>query len=538
MFVIKSSTMKNLLASFLFVLTLNGLNAQCFAFFDLTAIGTDATAEFQGSGANNPMYVVDWGDGQIDTSFSSVLEYSYSGPGEYLVIYYYIDLADPSCNYFSFYPHIITGGSCSLTFQTLSLAEAVLVEAQPFNTTVPLFTIDWGDQSEPTADNEGVHAYASPGVYNICVNLTDGDTNFPCDVTQCQLVEVLGSTPGCAVNFDASVQGETVTLDLLGSITPGSDYFIDWGDGSFSEAGDTTHVYPIADFYTICLYYGSPVKGSCQTSVCQEVYVDPFTADCALQFVPVVNGMDVELQILASGAEQPEIYIDWGDGLPGQYGLPAMYSYGAEGSYLICVSYTDLLNPIGCQINSCVDVEIGASPDMCDVSLTVTNGGPDNPNVVSVAAVGSGAQSPTYVVNWGDNSSPLLADAGSHTYAANGAYEICVTYGDEQNPDCIATACQTVNITTSIEEMDGLGVLQISPIPLADRSVVSFNLRYPGEVVLELLDACGRLVIPVYRGSAGQGMTTINWDTQAIASGYYVLRLVTQGGRFTQSVVR
>ena len=93
--------MKFNLTAFLFAVVAS-CSAQCFTLFTLNAVGTYATAVFEGTGAVNPLYVVDWGDGQTDTSMVPVLEHSYASDGFYMATYYYSYQDDPNCSYYSF----------------------------------------------------------------------------------------------------------------------------------------------------------------------------------------------------------------------------------------------------------------------------------------------------------------------------------------------------------------------------------------------------------------------------------------------------
>jgi len=385
-------------------------------------------------------------------------------------------------------------------------------------------------------DNSGIHAYAAPGTYEVCVSLVDGDPAFSCQLTECQNVEVLGVQGSCTVAFEPTVQGQEVSLAITGTGSADAPYWIDWGDGAYSESPAISHTYNVPSYYTICVYYGEPGDMACQASVCQEIFIDPFASECVLQMVPLVDGSDVQLQVLAAGADVPMYFVDWGDGSDGEFGFPQGYTYAAAGTYLICVSYTDSLNPIGCQLNECQEVTVEIASNPCTVALTVVNGGLEN--TYAAQAVGEGATLPFYAIAWGDNSPPLAAASGEHEYAAPGAYEICVTYGDSLNPFCNATQCETVNVISSVEEQNGAVFLQASPIPLTDETVISFRLPQPGAITLAVVDVFGRRVATVYTGSAGQETQRISWDSSGLASGLYSLCLTGSGIQQVVSLVK
>jgi hypothetical protein len=508
--------------------------AQCYTLFTLTTIGTDAVAVFEGNGAVNPQYIIDWGDGNIDTSLVAVMEHSYPSDGYYVAAYYYCDLDNPTCSFYSFEAFIITGGSCNLSFTAGSIANAVFVESTVQNVSVPFVTINWGDGSPDTMAFEGIHAYAQPGIYEVCLSLLDADPFLACTDSVCQNVEVIGLAAGCDLQVDANVDGQTTALHIEGNGAVDASYVVDWGDGSFSTSPDTSHTYSVPNYYTICVYYGATGDLSCQVSTCQEILIDPFASDCVFQFIPAVNGMDVELQVQAAGADQPEIFVDWGDGSAGQFGLPATYAYGAEGTYTICASYTDLLNPIGCQLGDCQEVVIGQSPTSCDVTLSVNQNG----SQLTAMASGSGAIVPGYAIDWGDGSLPTLAFDGIHEFVNPGAYEVCVTYSDAQNAQCMATACETVNIVAGVDESAMIAALHISPNPIGENTAIVFSVQKPSSVQIELLDASGRWVETIYSGNAGQGLNRITWHSASLASGLYMIQLTADGKRAGVSVTK
>jgi hypothetical protein len=528
------SSMKLVITTLCCALSLPAIS-QCFTLFTLNAVGTNATAVFEGSGAENPLYVIDWGDGQIDTSVVPVMEHNYASDGQYMATYYYSDQNNPNCSYYSFEVFILTGASCTMNVDFTSIAQAVVVDAFVQNTSVPLVSIDWGDGSPLLADNSGIHAYATPGTYEICVALTDGDPAFPCAINECQLVEVLGTQGSCEVSFEPTLQGQQVSLAINASGASETPYWIDWGDGTFSDYPATSHTYVVPNYYTICLYYGIPGDLSCQASSCQEIFIDPFASDCVLQMVPVVDGANVQLQVLSAGADAPIYFVDWGDGSEGQYGFPQGYTYAASGTYLICLNYTDSLNPIGCQINECQEVTIELNDNPCTVSLAVNN---ETENSYEVIAEGTGADFPIYAITWGDNSEPLSADSGQHVYAVPGAYEICVTYGDSLNPSCNATACETVNVISSVEGYESEMFIQAAPVPLVDETVITFAVQQPSVVTVEVFDAMGRLVETLYRGVASQTPQPIRWNSSSIASGVYALRISGVGIDHTMMLVK
>ena len=86
----------------LFTLVTSGFS-QCEAYLNFGGIGSDLTIEFVASGASNPQYILDWGDGTVDTSSTPFLQHSYSSDGQFVLFYTYQDLDNPNCFYSSLY---------------------------------------------------------------------------------------------------------------------------------------------------------------------------------------------------------------------------------------------------------------------------------------------------------------------------------------------------------------------------------------------------------------------------------------------------
>lgn len=404
----RNFNMKNVLILALLLLLFASAQSQCDAYLNIGGIGSTVTAEFVASGATNAQYIIDWGDGSIDTSSTPFIEHTYLTDGQFVLFYTYLDLNNPNCSFSSYDSVIITGGNCSMDFTVQSISSAVVVNAFSNNTSIPIYTIDWGDGSPVVVASEALHEYASPGNYLICVQMYDADPTLPCELYQCQNVEITGPGSACNVDLQIDVDVQSATALISGNTVANASYFIDWGDGTFDQSPTLTHTYILPGIYQACVYYGVDGNSDCQSTACAEVTIDPKLSDCFFDFVPTANDLQVELSILAAGAVDPEFYFDWGDGSEGTYDVPAIHSYAVAGTYLICASYIDLTNPIGCQINVCASITVSETSGGCDVTLEVTQSG----NEVLVTASGSGAVEPTYFIEWGDGSLPLLSSTG------------------------------------------------------------------------------------------------------------------------------
>lgn len=509
------------------------MSAQCEAYLNLGGTGSNLTVSFVASGAFNPQYIIDWGDGTADTSSTPFLEHNYTSDGQFVLFYTYQDLDNPACLFTSYDSVILTGGSCSMSFSIQTIALVAALEAFSDNTSIPIYSIDWGDGSPVEVADAALHEYAAPGNYLVCVLMYDADPTLPCELYQCQNIEITGEGSDCAVQVQAEIEAETATLIITGNGGASAEYFIDWGDGSFDENPILQHTYPIPNLYEVCVYYGLEANSACQTSACTEVNIDPAGGDCFFNFVPVSADLNVELEVIAAGALDAEYFFDWGDGSLGSFGLPATHTYSAAGTYEVCGSYTDLDNPIACQVNVCASVTVSSASGGCEVELTIVQTGSD----VLLTAVGTGAAEPSYYVEWGDGSLPLLTATGIHTYGAEGAYEICVTYFDALVAGCTSTVCETILIT-GVDELNEFSLLNAWPNPVGDVLWIEFALHKASETQFVLCDAAGRALMELDKQQASLNSQRSQLDFRNVPAGMYLLECITPQGKRTLRVIK
>ncbi len=508
------------------------VNAQCTAYLNLGGFNSTITAEFIGFGAISPQYIIDWGDGSVDTSSTPLFEHVYISEGQYVILYSYVDLENPDCSFFSYDSVIITGGSCTLGFNVHAAGLAAEVQAYSLNTSLPIYTIDWGDGSPTQVANSALHAYAVPGIYTICVSLYDADPASPCDLFQCQEVEVFADGIGCVVQPEVTLNNFSAILSIVGNGSNDADYYIDWGDGNYDDNPTLSHTYANPGNYQVCLYYGIEGDANCQSTACTEVVVDPL-GDCYFDYVATIDGLNVELQVLAAGADSPSYFFDWGDGTFGESTLPPTHTYDVSGTYQICGLYSDANNPAGCQLNTCIEVTLIDNSGGCTVELTVSQAG----DVVLATASGAGAINPVYSIDWGDGSPQTFSSTGSHTYAADGAFQLCVSYSDLDDPACSATTCETV-VIASVGEITPHTEPRFWPNPMNETLWIEFPTNCTGNAEVRLLDATGRVIISQRYSQLTQSSRVVACDVQHITSGMYTLEVVSENGRTSSRLIK
>ena len=62
---------------------------------------------------------------------------------------------------------------------------------------------------------------------------------------------------------------------------------------------------------------------------------------------------------------------------------------------------------------------------------------------------------------------------------------------------------------------------------MRNASRIRYTVGHPGKVLLEIVDAAGRIVNTLIAGQPGLGTHYVNWDAGNVAPGVYFCRLTT-----------
>ena len=403
------------------------------------------------------------------------------------------------------------------------------------NTGVPYYTINWGDGSPVEVISNAYHLYPSAGAYSVCVNMIDLDNPFNCTITQCQEIQVSEQAGGCTLNADVSITGNQASVQAVGTGAAVGNYTVMWGDGSYSSLANDIHTYSVIDTFQVCVFYTDSLSAACQASYCQDLVVTEPGNSCDLTFAITTNGLVASITATSDGAVTPQFNVDWGDNSGIGFTMPAEHAYSGNGTYFVCVSLTDLANVMTCQINECQEVVIDDTPASCAVEFSLIQ----NQSQVSVTAIGTGADNPNYIIDWGDGSGTSSGPTAVHDYLQPGSQIICVTYEDlDAMSSCNATACDTIEISTSLQELAPTYMaLRVFPNPMDGMTQLQVRLSRPQWIQIELLDPTGRLVETLYNGSSGQEQSVL-WNVDDLPHGAYLIRLRADGDERIERVIR
>ncbi len=290
-------------------------------------------------------YVWNFGDGPNDTTTSTSISHTYTGPNSvYTVCVYAIDANQ------------CAGSSCNVVYTQCANTYASFYDSTVTNTfhyffgygyaggaTITNYSWDFGDGSSilsaPTYQQIG-HTFPLNGTFNVCLTVTFSNS---CTDTYCYSISTVPCTITATVTQNTSGSFVILTGTPLNGVAP---YTYSWSNGANGQSITVTNT----SIGTYC-FYATDANG-CSASACTVVY--PPSA-CAITFY-TYNWND-STYIYSSNAGQNINYtIDFGDGSPTQSGVTSTqyfqyaHQYASSGNYNVCI-YSS--NGSGCTDTVC-----------------------------------------------------------------------------------------------------------------------------------------------------------------------------------------
>jgi choice-of-anchor B domain-containing protein len=368
------------------------------------------------------------------------------------------------------------------------------------------WTFEGGTPATSTEQNPIV-VYNTPGTFNVTLSVTT-QTASQYTVERLNYITIgQAPTAGFTNNTVANV------VDFTNTSVNANSYHWDFGDGLTSTSPNPSHAYSAVGQYPVTL----TATNDCGSTTFQQtiqVLVVPPTATFTLSATSGCAPLTVEYTSAPVG--NPTSY-NWNfpGGTPGTSTAPnPTVVYNTPGTYSAQLTVANAAGSNTATLNQAIT--IGAAPAAL-YSFTV------NEFSASFTNTSSGATS--YVWNFDDGGTSTLPNP-SHTYAANGSYEVTL---EAMNECGIAVFTQTVNINVSgldfLEETDYS--LLASPNPFSQDLKLDYTLA-------EGTNAAKLLITNLLGEQVGEVSLTGNTGSLNIGShiqarGVYFLHLQVDG---------
>ena len=309
-----------------------------------TPICSPSAATFNNLSLGGSTYSWDFGDGNTSNLFSPTNSYINPGPAS---INFTITLTVTSsfgCSSVFSQPYTVYPTPVA-TFIATPLTQTFPATTVTFtNTTVNAasytHTWDFGDGNSSTLITPGAHVYATWGVYNVTLIVTNGF----CFDTTTQVVTIVPPPP--VASFLGVFEGcRPLTIAPINTSQFATSYLWDFGDGiGTSTATNPTYTFYNAGNYTITLTATGPGGVVSVVGVDSAIVHDiPTAAFVANPLLVSATGDPVVCLNLSTGATS---YIwDFGDG-SGSTSVSPSHIYPTQGQYQITLIAT---NTFGCK---------------------------------------------------------------------------------------------------------------------------------------------------------------------------------------------
>ncbi|MEY3442107.1 MAG: hypothetical protein RLZZ519_388 [Bacteroidota bacterium] len=137
----------------------------------------------------------------------------------------------------------------------------------------------------------------------------------------------------------------------------------------------------------------------------------------------------------------------------------------------------------------------------------------------------------TYSWDFGDGNTST-AQSPSHSYAAQGSYNVCLTVTSPEG--CVADSCLNVSVSTAVAPSAVSG-LSLSPNPASELVNLDFALEYSSVVELSLSTINGQTVM-TQSLDLNAGAQRIPVNVSQLPAGIYLAKLVANGSSHTLRV--
>ena len=503
----------------------------CSSAFTVTIDG--ATAAFNGEATGvSPYFSWDFGDGTYGSGEDVI--HTYSDNGLYLVCLSVIT-ADScfsvSCDsiYIDGAGGGVDSGECSAAFTWFETFGAVYFTDASDDGGADDIYWQWnfGDGSISDAENP-VHTYL-PGTYEVCLTIYTSDS---CSSMFCDLVTVGGGidSMSCSAGFVFDTDDDMAYFENT-STGGGADivsYWWSFGDGTYSDAENPSHLYADDDVYFVCLTIYT--ADSCTSTYCSEVIIGGGGGGidsllCAAEYEFTVSGTEVDFVNTSDGggADIWTYYWEFGDGGT-SYEEDPTHIFAFEGVFEVCLT---IFTSDSCSSTYCqpVDITDGDTTGVCNAFFEYDFGITPWGIFTTNLSDDGGAPTMTYSWDFGDGGTSTEFEP-VHEYAIGGSYNVCLTV---TTPTCSDTYCLVVDIAAATDDIL-LGGLVVTPNPAHDNVQIQFSSTETSLAQMYVADLTGKQIYALSSEPVQTGFNAIQIETSTWESGMYMIHIQLADG--------
>lgn len=346
---------------------------------------------------------------------------------------------------------------------------------------------EFGDNTTSNAQNP-VHQYLQPGIYEVCLYISDATKS--CFDIFCESVLVPVPTD-CEASFSFIPDGANPFLYHFQSTT-GSDIDSLWwsfGDGTTSTLPNPSHLYADTGTYIVVLN----AKNTIASEVCWSVYTD--TLICTIE--PCISKFDIlphpinpfiyNFNSIGEGNIN-NYHWDFGDGRFSDLPNP-VHTYEDTGTFIIKLFVSNIFAPDYCYDSSEQSIHITLIP--CQSLFSFVQ---DTLNPLTFSFINqSSGPGDEWVWTFGDGTTSAEINP-IHSYSDTGSFTVCLQIRNSQYPTyCNDIECVPINIadlTCSAEftiERDTNNILAVRFIPVNLGPASMYEWSFGDDAISQLL---------------------------------------------------
>ena len=356
------------------LLSINLLQAQCVAVFSSTVSpANDGVVSFTPTFPSNT-YSYFWSFGDGSSGFQQNATHTYN-TGTFTVCLTITDSINSFTCTLCDTINVVnnTTPTCGAAFQVY-LDSAGVAQFLDYSTGTNLtYVWNFGDNSVGTTAGNCTHNYNSPGLYYVCLTISNSSTG--CSDNFCDSLYI-PYTSSCTASMSFIVDSTGTGVSYSSTVSGSADtYFWSFGDGTFGYTANPYHLYANIGTYNVCLTASSSTDSTCSYTTCQTVSISNPTSGCNANFIIIQDSLNlynywVFNYASGNGSAITSYLWDFGDGTSSTSAYP-QHTYTGTGPYYICLTIVSG-NLMTCTATYCDSIYPGLAPTQ-NTTITVLN---------------------------------------------------------------------------------------------------------------------------------------------------------------------